>query len=80
MIIDCPLNAFINKDFITEIINVIDHPISLKAVRDAETTNTPITTSPLTRRTILGFLPLGRMIFTFFIYINTYMLFLIFIC
>ncbi|KAH7820713.1 uncharacterized protein MONOS_2084 [Monocercomonoides exilis] len=59
MLIDCPLNALHNEDFKKLLISHVDHPISLKALREAEELNRPITKSPLTRRPLAGFLPLG---------------------
>lgn len=58
-IIDCPLNSVLLKQFIESIKNHLDHPISLKSYREAEKTNHPITESPITRRHVIGAIPLG---------------------
>jgi hypothetical protein len=59
LIIDCPLNGLVDEQFVQEVISCMDHPISLKSVREGENLGHQITESPLTRRKILGFLPLG---------------------
>ena len=58
-IITCPLAALKYKDFIKTLIEHIDHPISLSAMKSAENSNIPIKVSPLTRAPILGGLCLG---------------------
>lgn len=55
-----PLVAIQYPQFIDSIVNCIDHPISLKAVKDAETCGKPITISPLTRRPLIGGLCLSK--------------------
>ncbi|KAK2950263.1 hypothetical protein BLNAU_14847 [Blattamonas nauphoetae] len=57
-LLDCPLNALYQSPFEAKLIEHIDHPLSLKMVREAEQSS-PITSSPLTRRALVGFLPLG---------------------
>jgi hypothetical protein len=59
MVIDCPLNGLVDEQFVLEVIKCIDHPISLKSVREGENLKHPIVESPLTRRPVLGFLALG---------------------
>jgi hypothetical protein len=59
LLIDNPLNAFLNLDFIDQIVEFIDHPISLKSVRMSYDFKKPMEFSPITRKPILGFVPLG---------------------
>ena len=54
-----PLNALSLDDFTTLFIKHIDHAISLKSLRSAEEMGMPITTSPLTRRKVIGAITLG---------------------
>jgi hypothetical protein len=58
-IIDCPLNALNNLKFIDLLIQHLDHPISLSSLREAEAAGFPIVNSPITRRDLIGFVPLG---------------------
>ena len=58
-IITCPLAALKYKDFINTLIEHIDHPISLSALKCAQDSNFPIKVSPLTRSEIIGGLCLG---------------------
>jgi hypothetical protein len=58
-IINCPLSIFRMQKLLDLFIQCIDHPISLKSMRDAEAHGIPITHSPLTRREIIGAIPLG---------------------
>lgn len=59
-ILNCPLNALYNDEFITKFKSCIDHTISLKNYRDSFNTSNPIRTSPFTRKTIIGAIPLGE--------------------
>lgn len=61
-IISCPYNALYNKDFMDKFIKCIDHAISLKQIRDAELSGHPIEISPITRKKIIGIIPLGESI------------------
>jgi hypothetical protein len=57
--IDCPLNAAIKQHFMTDFVAHVDHVVSLKALREAAASKAPITASPMTRRSVLGAIPLG---------------------
>ena len=59
-IINCPYNALYNKDFMEKFNKCIDHAISLKQIREAEKAGYPLITSPMTRRKIIGIIPLGE--------------------
>ena len=59
-IINCPYNALYNKDFMEKFNKCIDHAISLKQIREAEKSGHPFVTSPMTRRKIIGIIPLGE--------------------
>jgi hypothetical protein len=59
-IISCPYNALYNGDFMEKFKKCIDHAISLKQIREAEKTGHPLLTSPMTRRKIIGIIPLGE--------------------
>ena len=59
-IISCPYNALYNEDFMEKFKKCIDHAISLKQIREAEKTGHPLLTSPMTRRKIIGIIPLGE--------------------
>ena len=59
-IISCPYNALYNKDFMEKFNKCIDHAISLKQIREAEKSGHPFITSPMTRKKIIGILPLGE--------------------
>ena len=59
-ILNCPLNALYNDDFINKIKLYIDHPISLKTLREAEEKGYPFEKSPITRKTIIGAITLGE--------------------
>jgi hypothetical protein len=61
-IISCPYNALYNKDFMDKFIKCIDHAISLKQIRDAELSGHPFEVSPITRKKIIGIIPLGESI------------------
>ena len=58
-LIDCPLSAMIHSRFLRDFVGAIDHPISLTAYREAVECGRKITVSPMTRRPLLGALPLG---------------------
>lgn len=58
-VIDCPLNALNYPIVIDRLKAKIDHPISLRAYKDARDFGTPIVTSPFTRRAVNGGLCLG---------------------
>jgi len=59
-IINCPYNALYNKEFIEKFNKCIDHAISLKQIREAEKSGHPFLVSPMTRRKIIGIIPLGE--------------------
>lgn len=59
-IISCPYNALYNKEFMEKFNKCIDHAISLKQIREAEKSGHPFETSPMTRRKIIGIIPLGE--------------------
>ena len=59
-IISCPYNSLYNKDFMEKFNKCIDHAISLKQIREAEKSGHPFVTSPMTRRKIIGIIPLGE--------------------
>ena len=59
-IINCPYNALYNKEFMEKFNQCIDHAISLKQIREAEKSGHPFVTSPMTRRKIIGIIPLGE--------------------
>ena len=59
-IINCPLNALYNKEFIEKFKLYIDHVISLKTLREAENKGYPFQFSPFTRKTIVGAITLGE--------------------
>ena len=59
-ILNCPLNALYNDDFINKIKLYIDHPISLKTLREAEEKGYPFEKSPITRKKIIGAITLGE--------------------
>jgi len=54
-----PLSAIRYPDFISKLIECIDHPISLRSMKEAEEAKLPITISPITRAPIIGGLCLG---------------------
>ncbi|OHT11692.1 hypothetical protein TRFO_03937 [Tritrichomonas foetus] len=58
-IVGCPLNIFRLNNLIGSFMSCIDHPISLKSMIEAEKCGCPITKSPLTRKQIVGGIPLG---------------------
>ena len=59
-IISCPFNALYNKDFMDKFNQCIDHAISLKQIREAENSGHPLEVSPITRKKIIGVIPLGE--------------------
>ena len=59
-IISCPYNALYNKEFMEKFNKCIDHAISLKQIREAEKSGHPFVTSPMTRKRIIGIIPLGE--------------------
>jgi hypothetical protein len=59
-IINCPYNALYNKEFMEKFNKCIDHAISLKQIREAEKSGHPFVTSPMTRKKIIGIIPLGE--------------------
>ncbi|KAK2944346.1 hypothetical protein BLNAU_20740 [Blattamonas nauphoetae] len=58
-LIDSPLNALHSPAFLDSIVAHLDHPVSLSMVRSVQNTSNAIWSSPMTRRNLLGFLPLG---------------------
>ena len=54
-----PLCAIKYPEFINKLIECIDHPISLRSMKEAEELGSPITLSPLTRAPIIGGICLG---------------------
>ena len=54
-----PLSALRYPEFIEKLIECIDHPISLRSMKEAEEQGTPITLSPLTRALVFGGMCLG---------------------
>lgn len=58
-IINCPLDILLYKDPLESMKSCIDHPLSLKSMREAESCGNPISVSPLTRKKLIGGLPLG---------------------
>ena len=59
LIIECPLNALYNKEFIDLFISHIDHVISLNTIREANSIGHQFNISPITRKPILGAITLG---------------------
>ena len=59
-IISCPYNALYCKEFMDKFNKCIDHAISLKQIREAEKSGHPLEVSPMTRKKIIGILPLGE--------------------
>ena len=59
-IISCPYNALYYKEFMDKFNKCIDHAISLKQIREAEKSGHPLEVSPMTRKKIIGILPLGE--------------------
>ncbi len=57
--IDCPLNALNYPEVVERILAILDHPVSLRSLKEAESAGAPLTTSPLTRRPLLGALCLS---------------------
>jgi len=58
-ILTSPLNALRYPEFIKTLISIIDHPISLRSLKDAEESGYSMEKSPVTRAPILGGLVLG---------------------
>ena len=58
-LINNPLNAFNNQEFIKKFASMFDVSISLRTMQEAESVGHPITQSPLTRAEIVGGLCLG---------------------
>ena len=56
---NCPLNIFRYPEVLTLLQTRLDHPLSLRAVKEAEAAGAPITTSPMTRAAVCGALCLG---------------------
>ena len=59
MMFDSPLNAFHSNKLIKKIIFNVDHVVSLKTLHQAFQSGNKIYKSPITRKTILGAIPLG---------------------
>jgi hypothetical protein len=57
--LDCPLNGLLKHHFMDAFASVLDHPLSLRSMREAASSGSPITTSPITRRKLVGAIPLG---------------------
>jgi hypothetical protein len=58
-VITNPLSALHYPDFCAKLIGHLDHPISLRSLKEAEEAGYPITQSPLTRSPVIGGLFLG---------------------
>lgn len=58
-ILSCPLAALRCTEFVKSVVNYLDHPICLSAMKDDKNSNRPIQVSPLTRAPVLGGLCLG---------------------
>jgi len=58
-LISNPLQALNNEEFLKKMISAIDHPISLRTMREAEASGAPIKVSPFTRAEVIGGLCLG---------------------
>ena len=58
-VINCPLDIFLCKEPLEAMKECVDHPLSLKSMREAENCGQPIAISPLTRKNLIGGLPLG---------------------
>jgi hypothetical protein len=56
---NCPLHIFRYPEVLTLLQTRLDHPLSLRALKEAEAAGAPITTSPMTRATLCGALCLG---------------------
>lgn len=60
LLIDSPLNALtVLSTFGSKFAEHVDHPISLKMLRESYEVGHPINVSPLTRKKIVGAIPLG---------------------
>jgi hypothetical protein len=57
--LDCPLNGLLKHHFLGAFVALLDHPLSLRSMREAASSGSPITTSPITRRKLVGAIPLG---------------------
>jgi hypothetical protein len=57
--LDCPLNGLLKKHFLNDFAAALDHPLSLASFRAAAASGSPIVTSPITRRKLVGAIPLG---------------------
>jgi hypothetical protein len=57
--LDCPLNGLLKHHFMDSFAALLDHPLSLRSMREAASSRSPITTSPITRRKLIGAIPLG---------------------
>lgn len=55
----CPLYLFCYPEVLAHLQTRLDHPLSLRALKEAEAVGASITESPMTRRPILGALCLG---------------------
>jgi len=53
-LIECPLNALHYPEVVARFLSLLDHPISLKALKDAEESGHPLATSPFSRAPLLG--------------------------
>lgn len=58
-LLDCPLSSMILSKLLVKIADHLDHPISLKTLREAHAINKPINKSPITRKQLLGAICLG---------------------
>jgi hypothetical protein len=56
---NCPLHIFHRPEVLATLQARLDHPLSLRALKEAETVGAPITTSPMTRMPLCGALCLG---------------------
>lgn len=58
-LIECPLNALNFPEVVARFYALADHPLSLRALKEAEAAGAPITTSPLTRAPLAGAICFG---------------------
>jgi hypothetical protein len=56
---NCPLNIFRYPEVLANLQTRLDHPLSLRALKEAEAAGAPITASPMTRAAVCGALCLG---------------------
>lgn len=56
---DCPLNLLNHPELIQALKERLDHVISLRSLKDSYAAGHPMTTSPITRRSVMGAICLG---------------------